>query len=112
MDLSKFLLTTDANNQKQFVDTEVTIVTSTSGVVDYPISHTVGSVPDVRVWVKGTLIDAWKQLTDLNLSDNATTFEIVRGQVSATATDVTVSLRPTGASSINVPTIIRIYYND
>lgn len=112
MDLSKFLLTTDANNQKKFADTEVTITTSTSVPVDYTVNNSVGAIPDVRVWVKPTLMGDWKMLTDLQLNDAANPSEQARGQVSATSNTVTVSLRPTSPSSLNIFTKIRIYYND
>lgn len=112
MNPSDFLLTTDANNQKKYVDTEVVITTSTSVVTDYPLGHSLNALPDVRVWVKPSLMGDWKMLTDLQLSDNTIgNFELVRGQVSATNDTVTVSLRPSTPAR-DVLTKIRLYYND
>jgi hypothetical protein len=113
MDLDDFLATTDANNQKQFYDQDITIATSTSVVVSQPVPHTIGDYPDARAWVIPSLIGGcWKPLTDLQVNDSTIgTFETIRGQLSATPTNVTVSLRPTSVS-VDVTVRVRIYYND
>jgi len=112
MDLKDFLASTDANNQKQYIDTDIVITTSTSGIVSQSVPHAAGGYPDARVWVQPSLMGLWKPLTDLQLTDNSLgTFEQVRGQYSATPTDVTVSLRPSSPSR-NVNVKVRIYYND
>lgn len=116
MEEDNFLATTDANNQKQFIETEFVMNTSTSAIVSQDIAHTVDGNPDVRVWVRPTLIaNCWKPLTDLQVTDfSAGTFEQVRGQfgVAESTSLVTVALRPTSPSSIAVTVRVRIYYND
>lgn len=112
MDLKSFLATTDANNQKQFLDTDIVINTSTTVITTGTVPHSVGDYPDVRVWVRPTLQGLWKPLTDLQTSDFvAGTFEQIRGQCSITKTDVTIALRPTSTIIAQVVRV-RVYFND
>jgi hypothetical protein len=112
MDLDDFLQTSDANNQKQFYDQDIVITTSTSAIVSQSIPHTLDAIPDVRAWIRPTLMGNWKPLTDLQLSDGvALDFELMRGQIGATIDDVIISLRPT-TTSVDATVRVRIYFND
>jgi len=114
MALSDFLSTTDANNQKQYYDQDVVFTTSSSNITTHNVSYSLPGVPDVRVWCKPTLIQGWKPLTDLQLTDSSlNTFETIRGQtgIDTLNKDIVVYLRPT-SSPASVTLRVRIYYND
>lgn len=114
MALSDFLSTTDANNQKQYYDQDIVITTSTSSIISKSIPYSMSDLPDVRAWVRPTLIaNSWKSLTDLQLLDGfSAPSEDARGEIGVDSSNVIISMLPTSLSPIAFTVRVRIYYND
>lgn len=111
MDKTKFLINTDDNIQKEYVNiTDSVFVEGTSGSMagTYTYSHNLGYIPACRSWYEG-VNGLWFPLTTLQLMDDFTSLLDIMGTMTVTSQDLILNMQNFGSSNATVNVAIRIY---
>lgn len=110
---SDFLLSTDQNIQKEYINQMYTVsVPGTFSYVDTVIAHDLGYVPAARVWYE-PIAGRWYPLTLTQLQDGTSgDFLNFTGTFSLSTTAITVSLANFSGSTADVNIWVRVYLDD
>ena len=112
MPTTKFLLNTDQNIQKQFINTQVAVsVPGSYSYVDHEITHNFGYIPSARVWYE-PIDGQWYPLALTQLQQGTSDSLKFVGTFTLSTTKLTVSLVNFSGTTKSINILARIYYDD
>lgn len=113
MEESDFLLTTDQNIQKQYINYAQGISVSGSGLSEETkIAHNLGYIPSARVWFAANGGSSqWYPASNVQLADNFA-FLPFGCVFLLSSTDITLQISNSTGSTATCNVIVRIYLDD
>ena len=113
MDQSKFLVSTDQNIQKQYINIPLTVSIPGDYLYhDYPVDHNLGYIPSAHVWYS-PVNGRWYPLSYVQMINQGSGDDLTElGAYTLSPTQLTVSLVTFSGSTKNVPIIVRIYLDN
>lgn len=112
MNESNFLLTTDQNIQKQYINVNQTFtIPANFQYNEYVINHSLGYIPSVRVWYE-PISGFWYPLSMVQMTNNTTASINILGNYMITTESIIINLANFSGSSANVNVLARIYLDN
>lgn len=106
---SDFILNTDNNIQKAYINVQETYtVPGSYSYNDYTIDHNLGYIPSARVWYK-PVAGRWYPLALNQMSEDTSDFLEYTGAFSLSTTQLTISLVNLSGSDADIDIQARIY---